>query len=197
MMNLISAIRVATRRILTPQNDDTPEEDWEPPGLLVTEEVCRETRRGLRSHSPPPEDHEGVVYWAGRSLPDESARAALTVVVPEATTTPGSYDISPVANAAVIDTIHDYGLELVATVHSHPGERTSHSELDSEAAQLPHEGYFSIVVPDYAADGIRPYTDCGVHMYHDGDFVELDDSIVEQRVETLLSAPSYINTRDQ
>lgn len=194
-MSLIASILTTARRIFTPQSDGTPENDWKPPGLLVTEEVCRETRRGLRSHSPPREDHEGVVYWAGKSLPDESARAALTVVVPEATTTPGSYDISPVANAAVIDAIHDHNLELVATVHSHPGERTSHSDLDSEAAQLPHEGYFSIVVPNYAADGVRPYTDCGVHVYHDGDFVELDDSMVEQQVETLPSAPPYINIK--
>lgn len=196
-MSLIASIRKTARRIFTPQSGGASENDWKPPGLLVTEEVCRETRRGLRSHSPPREDHEGVVYWAGKSLPDESARAALTVVVPEATTTPGSYDISPVANAAVIDAIHDHDLELVATVHSHPGERTSHSDLDSEAAQLPHEGYFSVVVPHYAADGVRPYTDCGVHVYHDGDFVELDDSMVEQQVETLPSAPPYINIKER
>ncbi|WP_435068473.1 Mov34/MPN/PAD-1 family protein [Haloplanus sp. C73] len=196
-MSFIASIRMAARRILTPQSDDAPEEDWKPPGLLVTEEVCRETRRGLRSHSPSHEDHEGVVYWAGQSLPDESTRVALTVIVPEATTSPGSYDISPVANAAVIDAIHDHDLELVATVHSHPGERTSHSELDSEAAQLPHEGYFSIVVPNYAVDGVRPYTDCGVHVYHDGDFVELEASAVEKRVETLPSAPSFIDSRDR
>jgi len=43
-MSFIASIRMAARRILTPQSDDAPEEDWEPPGLLVTEEVCR--RRG-------------------------------------------------------------------------------------------------------------------------------------------------------
>lgn len=196
-MNVIPSLRTAVRRFFTAQNADPSEDGWIPPRLLITEDVCRETRRGLRSHSPPHEDHEGVVYWAGQSLPDESMKAALTVVVPEATTTTGSYDVSPVANAAVIDAIHDHDLELVATVHSHPGERTSHSDLDSEAAQLPHEGYFSIVVPNYAADGVRPYTSCGVHVYHDGDFVELDASAIEERVETLPAAPSYIDTRDQ
>jgi len=196
-MSFIASIRMAARRILTPQSDDAPEEDWEPPGLLVTEEVCR----GDAARSSQPlsltRRPRGVVYWAGQSLPDESTRVALTVIVPEATTSPGSYDISPVANAAVIDAIHDHDLELVATVHSHPGERTSHSELDSEAAQLPHEGYFSIVVPNYAVDGVRPYTDCGVHVYHDGDFVELEASAVEKRVETLPSAPSFIDSRDR
>lgn len=196
-MNLITSLRTAVRRIFRAKNADPREDGWSPPRLLVTEEVCRETQQGLRSHSPPHEDHEGVVYWAGKSLPDESTKAALTVVVPEATTTTGSYDVSPVANAAVIDAVHDHDLELVATVHSHPGERTSHSDLDSEAAQLPHEGYFSVVVPNYAAGGVRPYTNCGVHVYHDGDFVELDAWVIEERVETLPSAPSYIDTRDQ
>ena len=196
-MNLITSLWTAARRVFTTQSADAPEDKWTPPRLLITEDVCEETRRGLRSHSPFREDHEGVVYWAGRSLPDESAKAALSVVVPEATTTPGSYDVSAVANAAVIDAIHDHDLELVATVHSHPGERTSHSDLDSEAAQLPHEGYYSIVVPSYAEDGVRPYTDCGVHVYHDGDFVELDAAVVDERVETLPSAPTYIDTRDR
>lgn len=194
-MSVIDSLRRASRRIVSTPSGDTSEKEWEPPRLLISEEVCSETCRGLRSHSPPHEEHEGIVYWAGWSFPNESAKAALSVVVPDATTTPGSYDVSPVANAAVINAIHDQDLELVATVHSHPGERTSHSELDSEAAQLPHEGYFSIIVPNYAEDGIRPYIDCGIHVYRDGEFVQLDASTAEDRVETLPSAPSYIDTR--
>jgi proteasome lid subunit RPN8/RPN11 len=196
-MSVIATLREAARRVFMIKSHDAPEVEWATPRLLVSEDVCSETRRGLRSHSPPDDEHEGVVYWAGWSLPDESAKIALASVVPEATTNPGSYDVSSVANAAVINAIHDHDLELVATVHSHPDERTSHSDLDSEAAQLPHDGYFSIVVPNYAEDGVRPYTGCGVHVYRDGEFVELDASAVEDRVETLPSAPSYIDTRER
>lgn len=196
-MSVITTLHTAIRRIFSAHPPDRPEEEWMTPRLLVTADVCSKTRRGLRSHSPPHEDHEGVVYWAGRSIPDESTKVALSVVVPEATTTPGSYDVSSVANAAVINAIHEHDLELIATVHSHPSERTSHSDLDSEAAQLPHDGYFSIVVPNYAEDGVRPYTECGVHVYRDGTFVELDASAIEDRVETLPSSPSYVDTREQ
>lgn len=196
-MSVITTLRAATRRLFNAQSPDKREQEWRVPRLLVSEDVCIKTRQGLRSHSPPHEDHEGVVYWAGWSPADESVKVALSVVVPEAITTPGSYDVSSVANATVIDAIHEHDLELVATVHSHPGEHTSHSDLDSEAAQLPHDGYFSIVVPNYAEGGIRPYTDCGVHVYRDGTFVELDASAIKDRVETLPSAPSYVDTRER
>lgn len=175
-----------------------PEEPQSPsPSLLVTEEVCVETARGLRSHSPPHEDHEGVVYWAGVTDDELGAKLALSVIVPEADTTPGSYDISPVANASVVEAVHDHDVELVATVHSHPGEMTSHSERDSKAAQLPHEGYYSVVVPNYARDGVRPFTDCGVHVYRDGGFHELDSDTVQERVRAIPSPPTYVDTRDQ
>jgi proteasome lid subunit RPN8/RPN11 len=167
-----------------------------PPPLLVTEQVCTETARGLQSHSPPHESHEGVVYWAG--VTDKlGAKLVLSVIVPEADTTPGSYDISPVANAAVVEAVHGHNAELVATVHSHPGEMTSHSERDSKAAQLPHDGYYSVVVPNYARDGVRPFTDCGVHLYRDGEFHELDSDTVQERVRAIPSPPTYIDTRDQ
>lgn len=58
----------------------------------------------------------------------------------------------------------------------------------------PRERSASDVVPSYAEDGVRPYTDCGVHVYRDGVFVELDAPAVEDRVETLPSAPPYIDT---
>lgn len=175
-----------------------PEESLSPPtSLLVTEEVCTETARGLRSHSPPHENHEGVVYWAGKTDDELGAKLALSVIVPEADTTPGSYDISPVANAAVVEAVHDHDVELVATVHSHPGEMTSHSKRDSEAAQLPHDGYYSVVVPNYAHGGVRPFTDCGIHVYLDGEFHELDSDSVQARVRAIPSPPTYIDTRNR
>lgn len=167
-----------------------------PPALLVSEDVCRATRRGLRSHSPPDEEHEGVVYWAGVTYEPTDTKIVLSAIVPEATTSPTSYDVSAVANAAIIDEVHKLDVELLATVHSHPGRMTSHSELDGEKAQLPHEGYYSVVVPDYAEDGIRPFTECGVHVYREGQFVELDSPTVDEVVETVPRPPAYIDTRD-
>lgn len=186
-----SAVDTVHGRIKSPAE----EAHLSPPQLLVPEEVCTETARGLRSHSPPHEHHEGVVYWAGVTDEESGAKFVLSVIVPEAATTPGSYDIEPVANAAVIEAVHEHDLELIATVHSHPGEMTSHSERDSEEAQLPHDGYYSVVVPNYARDGVRPFTDCGVHVYRDGEFHELTPGAVESHVRATPSPPTYVDTR--
>jgi len=167
-----------------------------PSALLVPEEVCEETVRGLQSHSPPSTDHEGVAYWAGITDEALDAKVALAVIVPEATTSPGSYDVSPVANAAVVEAVHEHDLELIATVHSHPGSMTSHSDRDDEEAQLPHEGYYSVVVPNYAYGGVRPFTDCGVHVYRDGQFKELDTETIESTIRSIPSPPTYIDTRN-
>lgn len=196
-MSGTTIVRKAIQRIVAIRGAGNSEGRWVPPRLIISEDVCRETRYGLRSHSPPHKDHEGVVYWAGWASTDDSLKVVLSVIVPDATTTPGSYDVSPVANAAVISAVHELDIELIATVHTHPGTLTSHSKLDSEAAQLPHEGYYSIVVPNYAEDGVRPFTDCGVHVYRDGDFIELTGSEVGDALKTIPSTPTYIDTRDQ
>ena len=164
--------------------------------LLVPEKVCEETVRGLQSHSPPRRDHEGVAYWAGITDEALDAKVVRAVIVPEATTSPGSYDVSPVANAAVVEAVHEHDLELLATVHSHPGSRTSHSDRDDEESQLPHEGYYSVVVPNYASEGVRPFTECGVHVYRDGQFKELDAAAIESTVRSIPSPPTYIDTRN-
>lgn len=187
-------IVAAVRGQSTPPPDDSPHS---PPPLLVPDEVCAETARGLRSHSPPHDDHEGVVYWAGVTDDERGVKLALAVIVPEADTTPGSYDITPVANAAVVEAVHAHDLELIATVHSHPGEMTSHSRRDSEEAQLPHDGYYSVVVPNYAHDGVRPFTNCGVHVYRDGEFHELGQDSIESRIRATPSPPTYIDTRNE
>jgi len=166
------------------------------PTLIVPAKVCEETARGLQSHSPPDNDHEGVVYWAGVADDTLEAKFVLTVIMPEATTTPGSYDVSSVANATVVEAVHDHNLELIGTVHSHPGEKTSHSERDDEEAQLPHEGYYSVIVPNYAHDGIRPFTNCGVHVYRDDEFEKLDAETIESNIRSVPSPPSYIDTRN-
>lgn len=196
-MRPLRTLRAKIHRLVTDQDQELSEEVRGPPVLFVTEEVCRDTRQGIRSHSPPHEDHEGVVYWAGVSDPDDVAKVALSVIVPEASTTPGSYHVSPVANAEVIEALHDYDIELLAVVHSHPGEKTAHSKRDSEKAQLPFHGYYSIVVPYYAEDGIRPFAYCGVHVYRDGQFEELDGDTVKRRLRVLPSKPSYLDTRNK
>jgi proteasome lid subunit RPN8/RPN11 len=195
-MRPLQTLRSKIHHLVTNQEQDLSEEVRDPPVLFVTEEVCRDTRQGIRSHSPPNEDHEGVVYWAGVSDLDEVAKVALSVLVPDASTTPGSYHVSPVANAEVIEVLHEYDVELLAVVHSHPGEKTTHSKRDNKKAQLPFQGYYSIVVPDYAEDGIRPFTNCGVHVYRDGQFDELDRNTVKRKLRVVPSKPSYLDTRD-
>ena len=53
------------------------------------------------------------------------------------------------------------GWRVVAQIHSHPGGWVGHSGIDDGFAALPVPGLVSIVVPQFAAEGIRP-SGCGV-----------------------------------
>jgi hypothetical protein len=181
---------------ITPDTTDESGDQSAPSTLIVPEEVCEETVRGLQSHSSPGNDHEGITYWAGITHEALNAKIILAVIVPGATTSPGSYDVSLVANAAVVEAIHEHDLELIATVHSYPGSMTSHSGRDDEEAQLPHEGYYSVVVPNYAYGGVRPFTDCGVHIYQHSQFKELDAETIESTICSIPSPPTHIDTRN-
>jgi hypothetical protein len=41
---------------------------------------------------------------------------------------------------------------------------------------MPYEGFFSVVVPDYARQGLQPLTVCGVHVFEQGRFRRLSEA---------------------
>lgn len=144
---------------------------WVPAGILDrTVELLRQS--GSRR-----KPHEGVVYWAGRRATNEYFITAC--IVPEARTTPGSFETSSRSNAKVIAYLAGAGLELLGQVHSHPGSFIDHSDGDDERALMPYNGFLSIIVPHYARRGMRPLKMCGVHIFEQSGFRRLEDWEIE------------------
>lgn len=166
------------------------------PTVLVPKRVCEATCNGLRSHSPAYEDHEGVVYWAGMELGEPTPEWLLVTscIVPEASTGPRQFEVSALANTRVTEAVHEHDIGVLATVHSHPGTSTIHSGTDEDEAFFPYDGSYSIVVPEYADDGMRPLVSCGIYRYETDQFRRLDNSEIDEDF-TVLSAPSHIDTR--
>lgn len=92
--------------------------------------------------------HEGIAYLLGRS--DGIVTLATTVFVPAARTTRGSFFVEPRSMAACMQAAAAYELQVVAQVHTHPGQ-AYHSDGDVEGAKIRYAGYASVVLPDYGA----------------------------------------------
>ena len=199
MIGLFDRIRQVLGREQPPRTDVEAiqqADQWTYPTILVPETVCEETCNGLRSHSPTYEDHEGVVYWAGMELGEPTPERVLVTscIVPEASTGPGHFEVSALANMRVTEAVHEHDIGVLATVHSHPGTSTIHSGTDEGEAFFPYDGSYSIVVPEYAHEGMLPLTSCGIYRYETDQFRRLDTTEINEGF-TVLSAPSYIDTR--
>ena len=149
------------------------------PAIWICNAAILNTVEVLRRRGSDLQEHEGVAYWAGKRLGADCL--VTTCVAPAAATTHGSFHTTSEANARVIMYLAKVGLELVAQVHSHPGSFVDHSPGDDERALMPYVGYFSIVVPNYAENGMCPLTRCGVHIFDRNGFRRLTPFEVESR----------------
>lgn len=118
--------------------------------------------------------HEGIVYLYGKT--DGYETIALGVYRPEARTTPGSFHVSPLAMAKVVETVCDLGLQVIGQIHSHPTV-AEHSRGDEEGTRIAYDGFVSIVLPKYAAD-LPSLAGAAVYMFRQGQFNELCHSSV-------------------
>ena len=75
--------------------------------LLITEGVIAATRAALESAGTRRVRHEGVVYWAGRSVADD--QLAIAAIVPHAQTSARNFQVSAEANAHAIAWMCDHG----------------------------------------------------------------------------------------
>jgi hypothetical protein len=141
--------------------------------------VVARTRTLLCGSGTTSERHEGVVYWAGRHVGDQLF--VLTCLQPFAATTAGSFSTSARSNAEAIVTMARSEVTLLAQVHSHPGWLVDHSGGDDRDALMPFEGLLSIIVPNYAQDGLLPLTKCGVHVFTQSRFKRLTVDEVTSR----------------
>lgn len=160
------------------------------PLLIIPTGVAESTMRLLRSYlGIHGENHEGIVYWAG--LEGNQAVTVLTVLAPEARTAPRMFSTSPTSNARAVSTARQLGLSILAQVHSHPGRHVGHSGTDDERAFMPYEGFYSLVVPNYAAGDFTPYS-CGWYRFENGTFREKDGFWVKNQVCVV---PSFVDLR--
>ena len=156
--------------------------------FLLAEQVLSETEAILRSFRGADGPHEGIAFWGGL----ESGETTLftTAVAPRAEHTAGSVRCDEVAMREVIRALRGYGLGLLAQVHSHPGSDARHSYGDDEMIFMPFEGMLSIVVPEYAREGISPLTSCEVHQFQGGKWV-----LCEGDLDALRVLPSGVDLR--
>lgn len=70
--------------------------------------------------------------------------------------------------------------KLLAQFHSHPRE-AYHSDGDDQHAAAFHDGFLSIVAPDHAVN-VRLPSDCAVHEYRDGRFLQLSPPEIDARL---------------
>lgn len=166
--------------------------DSEPTGPLLYLSVAAilETERLLRTYGGG-DDHEGIVYLGGLEM--MGGAIALTALSPRARTTRGSFTTDTDANTDVVIALGQLGLSLVGQVHSHPGAWVDHSDGDDDGALVRFEGYWSLVVPLFARDGMRPIERCGVHIFRSGCFRRLTASAVGARVRLV---PSAVDLRE-
>jgi proteasome lid subunit RPN8/RPN11 len=131
--------------------------------LLVAEQVLAPTRAALQASSGRHRNHEGLIFWLGRTIGTDILVAA--VAVPPTEHRPDGVFVGEPAVAATTRAAHAVGLGLVGQVHSHPGDDTRHSDGDDQLILMPFDGMFSLVVADYGHGSLLPEQGAGLHQH--------------------------------
>ncbi|MFA9516582.1 hypothetical protein ACERIT_05095 [Halopenitus sp. H-Gu1] len=128
--------------------------------FYVPTAVLRETQRFIEAHGA--EETEAYVFWAGAVTDGEAY--ITTCVYPTANARHGGVKV-PLRKMTEINLeLRDRDQLVLAQVHSHPGV-ARHSPVDEEKAVSFHEGFVSIVVPDFGETPVYDLRDCGVYVY--------------------------------
>ena len=106
------------------------------------DQLVEQLRRDIRRR------HEGVIYFIG--LTTGTTTVALSGVLPQAISTPGSFEVPASEMRKVVQVATESGLQVVGQLHTHP-EQAYHSDGDLDGMRNRYPGYFSIVVPGYGA----------------------------------------------
>jgi proteasome lid subunit RPN8/RPN11 len=138
--------------------------------------VLNETQRYIEEHGE--RGHEAYVLWAG-SIADNEAYVT-TCIYPNTDTRHGGVDVPRSKMREILKELHDRDQIVIAQAHSHPGV-ARHSQLDEEKPVSFHEGFASIVVPDFGETPIYDLRDCGVYIYTQQEqWRLLDDDEIEE-----------------
>jgi len=159
--------------------------DLKLPVVYVPQEVIEETQKLLLSFSGQKQMRKGIVYWVGTET--EQGLFVTQAIAPRAAATPISFRVEAVENARIVAELQKQGLQLIAQVHSHPnGVEVDHFITEPEMGFLPFEGFFSLVVRDYATNGLLPLTEkTGIFYYWKGRFLRLTDQQIEAYLQVI------------
>ena len=114
--------------------------------------------------------HEGIVYFIG--LTTGTTTVALSAVLPEATATPRSVDVTATEIGKVIRVAATSGLQVVGQLHTHPRD-AYHGKGDLAGMNIRYPGYFSIVIPNYGVQ-LPSFHQAHTLMWTPGGFQEVD-----------------------
>lgn len=121
--------------------------DVRPPPMVIMTESCQRAIAACL-HDSRTRRHEEVCLLLGTT--NGTAAVCTVAVRPEGETTYGSFHISALEMARVVDIATDLRLQIVGQVHTHP-KGAFHSGGDEDGANIRYAGFVSIVVPNYGA----------------------------------------------
>ena len=117
--------------------------------------------------------HEGIIYFIG--LTTGTTTLALSGVVPQTASTPGSVDVAASEIGKIVRAAAESGLQVVGQLHTHPGD-AFHSAGDLTGMRIRYPGYFSMVVPKYGTL-LPSFQQAHTLMWTQGGFQEVDQPI--------------------
>ena len=128
---------------------------------------------------------EGWVLWIG--VIDGSSAKVTAAYIPEQKAFSAGGGVCVMVESTALHKLnvllHGSGLQLIAQVHSHPGE-AYHSETDDEFPIATTVGAFSIVVPDFAVQPIS-IQNCAVYRLTDDCWSELNSTEISHIFQVL------------
>jgi proteasome lid subunit RPN8/RPN11 len=150
--------------------------------LIVPESVVLQTRTALQAFKGIGGPHEGLVYWLGRRINNDSI--TVSSVIPTCEHSQQSVMVSESTIGNIMKKARNIGLGIVAQVHSHPGNDTRHSDGDDKLILMPFEGMFSVVVGNYGVGGITIQSGAGIHQFQNNHWVRIRRGCVNAMIIT-------------
>jgi hypothetical protein len=150
--------------------------------VLLRSELLEATHATLREIGR--EGVEGLVLWAGRR--HGSVFAVEAVLCPNQRALRSESGLCVLVDGAEIHRINTWlyrnRMELVAQIHSHPGE-AYHSALDDTIPLVTTAGGLSLVVPEFARGAVDLARYAGYRLSADGEWVEVPCEALLQLID--------------
>jgi len=143
--------------------------------LVVPASVRKETERHFRECGRG--SRECLVFWTSSDGGDE-IRIARSIHPPHDSTAVTT-DLTGAQVCSLNMDLVDHGDRVVVQLHTHPG-RAFHSQRDDELALVQTNGFLSIVVPNFAREGIRALPDCYVAEFTNGAWRQVGPDVVTE-----------------